>query len=111
MPFALQGTPTPTGEFATPETGFEPGITLAAYATCTNIRFRGLVLNPREAPQTHVWGASLLSEPQRRGLWFSGVARRRSGVVAEEVSEEVAERPSAQARNGRRGDQEAQCAT
>jgi len=75
--------------------------------TCANIRFRELVLNPRDAPQTHAWGASLLSEPRRRGRWFSGVARRRSGAVAEEVAEEVAERPSAPARNGRRGDQAA----
>jgi len=71
--------------------------------TCANIGFRELVLNPRDAPQTHVWGASLLSEPRRRGRWFSGAARRRSGAAAEEVAEEVAERPSAPTRSGRRG--------
>ena len=73
--------------------------------TCANIGFRELVLNPRDAPQTHVWGASLLSEPRRRGRWFSGGRlgavpewsprksprksprdpRRRPGVVAEGI--------------------------
>src|SRR5690606_9523335 len=54
------------------------------YVTCTSIGFRELVLNPREALQTHVWRASLLSEPGVGGAAAAATSTRNAGALVED---------------------------
>src|SRR5690606_30936774 len=49
------------------------------------------VPDPCKAPQERSEGLfAVVGNPGAEGRWFSGVARRRPGTVAEEVAEEIA---------------------